>query len=146
MNTPGFDYDIYSLSSYNYDLPEDRIAQSPAQKRDESRLLTMNRDTGELKDEPHFYDILKYLHKGDVIVRNNTKVIPARLLGEKKETHAHVQLLLLHQVADQKDVWECLVGNAHAVKVGTKVYFGAHDELVAECIEVKDEEIGRAHV
>lgn len=145
MNTPGFDYDIYSLSSYNYDLPEDRIAQSPAQKRDESRLLTMNRDTGELKDEPHFYDILKYLHKGDVIVRNNTKVIPARLLGEKKETHAHVQLLLLHQVADQKDVWECLVGNAHTVKVGTKVYFGAHDELVAECIEVKDEGLRLFH-
>ena len=145
MNTSGFDYDIYSLSSYNYDLPEDRIAQSPAQKRDESRLLTMNRDTGELKDEPHFYDILKYLHKGDVIVRNNTKVIPARLLGEKKETHAHVQLLLLHQVADQKDVWECLVGNAHAVKVGTNVYFGAHDELVAAWIEVKDEGLRLFH-
>ena len=145
MNTPGFDYDIYSLSSYNYDLPEDRIAQSPAQKRDESRLLTMNRDTGELKDEPHFYDFLKYIHKVDDIVRNNTKVIPARLLGEKKETHAHVQLLLLHQVADQKDVWECLVGNAHAVKVGTKVYFGAHDELVAECIEVKDEGLRLFH-
>ncbi len=139
MNTPGFDYDIYSLSSYDYNLPEDRIAQSPAEKRDESRLLTMNRDTGELKDEEHFYNILNYLHKGDVLVRNNTKVIPARLLGEKKETHAHVQLLLLRQLPEEKDTWECLVGNAHTVKLGTKVYFGAHDELIAECIGVKEE-------
>lgn len=145
MNTPGFDYDIYSLSSYDYNLPEDRIAQSPAEKRDESRLLTMNRDTGELKDEEHFYNILNYLHEGDVIVRNNTKVIPARLLGEKKETHAHVQLLLLHEVAEKKDVWECLVGNAHTVKVGTKVYFGANDELIAECLEVKDEGLRLFH-
>lgn len=139
MNTPGFDYDIYSLSSYDYDLPEELIAQSPAEKRDHSRLLVVDRDTGELTDEPYFYEIEKYLHAGDVLVRNNTKVIPARLLGEKKETHAHVELLLLHELENQKDTWECLVGNAHVVKVGTKVYFGANDELVATCLEIKDE-------
>ncbi len=139
MNTPGFDYDIYSLSSYNYDLPEELIAQSPAEKRDHSRLLVVDRDSGEIKDEPYFYEIEKYLHAGDVLVRNNTKVIPARLLGEKKETHAHVELLLLHELENQKDVWECLVGNAHVVKVGTKVYFGNNDELVATCLEIKDE-------
>lgn len=139
MNTPGFDYDIYSLSSYDYDLPEDRIAQSPAEQRDHSRLLAVNRDTGEIKDEPFFFNIEKYLKPGDVLVRNNTKVIPARLLGEKKETHAHVEVLLLNELRDKKDVWQCLVGNAHVVKVGTKVYFGAHDELVAECLEVQNE-------
>lgn len=139
MNTPGFDYDIYSLSSYDYELPEERIAQSPAQQRDHSRLLAMNRDTGEITDEPYFYDIEKYLRPGDVLVRNNTKVIPARLLGEKKETHAHVELLLLNELKDQKDVWQCLVGNAHAVKVGTIVSFGTDDQLIAECIAIQEE-------
>lgn len=139
MNTPGFDYDIYSLSSYDYELPEERIAQSPAQQRDHSRLLAMNRDTGEITDEPYFYDIEKYLRPGDVLVRNNTKVIPARLLGEKKETHAHVELLLLNELKDQKDVWQCLVGNAHAVKVGTIVSFGTDDRLIAECIAIQEE-------
>lgn len=141
MNTNGFDYDVYSLSSYDYELPEELIAQSPSEQRDHSRLLVMDRETGALTDEPYFYDIEKYLRPGDVLVRNNTKVIPARLLGEKKETHAHVELLLLHELKDQKDVWECLCGNAHAVKVGTKVYFGPNDELIATCLEVKDEGI-----
>jgi len=144
-NTPGYDFDIYSLSSYDYYLPEEQIAQSPAQQRDHSRLLTMNRDTGELKDEPYFYDIENYLRPGDVLVRNNTKVIPARLLGEKKETHAHVELLLLNELKDKKDVWQCLVGNAHAVKVGTKVYFGTNDELIAECLEVQEEGLRLFH-
>jgi S-adenosylmethionine:tRNA ribosyltransferase-isomerase len=139
MNTPGFDYDIYSLSSYDYELPEELIAQSPAQQRDHSRLLVMDRATGALTDEPYFYGIEKYLHAGDVLVRNNTKVIPARLLGEKIETHAHVELLLLNEIKDQKDVWQCLVGNAHAVKVGTQIHFGTHDELVATCLEVQEE-------
>ena len=139
MNTEGFDYDIYDLNSYYYDLPEERIAQSPAQKRDQSRLLVMEKESGKLKDEPVFHNIVNYLHEGDVLVRNNTKVIPARLLGEKKETHAHVELLLLKELPDQKDVWQCLVGNARTVKVGTKVSFGPNDELVAECLEIQEE-------
>ena len=139
MNTPGFDYDIYDLNSYDYDLPKDRIAQSPAEKRDESKLLVRDRKTGALTDEPHFYKIADYLHAGDVLVRNNTKVIPARLLGVKEGTFAHVELLLLRQSTKEKDVWECLVGNAHTVKVGTRVDFGDKGLLVAECIEVKEE-------
>ena len=139
MNTEGFDYDIYSLSSYDYNLPEELIAQSPADKRDESRLLVLNKNTGKITDEEHFYNIKHYLRKGDVLVRNNTKVIPARLLGFKKETHAHVEVLLLHEIAGQKDVWECLVGNARVVKVGTVISFGEHDELLATCLEIKEE-------
>lgn len=139
MNTPGFDYDVYSLSSYDYELPPELIAQSPSERRDFSRLLVMDRKTGELTDEEHFANIEKYLHAGDVLVRNNTKVIPARLLGEKKETHAHVEVLLLRQFEDEKDKWLCLVGNAKVVKVGTKVSFGTNDELVATCLEVRDE-------
>lgn len=145
MNTPGFDFDIYDLNSYYYDLPEERIAQSPADKRDESRLLVMKRDTGELKDEPVFKNILNYLHAGDVLVRNNTKVIPARLLGVKKETGAHIELLLLNQIKDKNDVWQCLVGNAKAIKVGTKVSFGLNDELVAECLEIQEEGLRLFH-
>lgn len=139
MNTPGFDYDIYDLNSYNYDLPKDRIAQSPAEKRDESRLLVRDRKTGALTDEPYFYKIEDYLKKGDVLVRNNTKVIPARLLGSKEGTNAHVELLLLKESSEKKDTWECLVGNAHTVKVGTRVDFGDNKQLVAECVEVKEE-------
>ncbi|MCH3966038.1 MAG: tRNA preQ1(34) S-adenosylmethionine ribosyltransferase-isomerase QueA [Bacilli bacterium] len=139
MNTPGFDYDIYSLSSYDYYLPKEQIAQSPAEQRDHSRCLMMDRFTGELQDLPYFYQIEDYLKPGDVLVRNNTKVIPARLVGEKKETHAHVELLLLNEKKDQKDVWECLVGNAHAVKLGTVVSFGTNDELVATCVGVEEE-------
>ena len=139
MNTPGFDYDIYSLSSYDYYLPEELIAQSPADKRDHSRLLVVDRNSGEITDEEYFYNIEKYLHDGDVLVRNNTKVIPARLLGVKKATGAHVELLLLNQLKDKKDTWQCLVGNARAVKVGTEIFFGEHDELVATCIEIQEE-------
>lgn len=139
MNTPGFDYDVYSLSSYDYVLPPELIAQSPAEKRDCSRLLVMDRDTGALTDEPYFHNILNYLRKGDVLVRNNTKVIPARLLGEKKETHAHVEVLLLRQLEEKKDTWLCLCGNAKTVHVGTVVSFGTNDELKATCLEIREE-------
>lgn len=140
-----FDYDVYDLNSYNYDLPEELIAQSPSLKRDESRLLTMNRKTGELKDEKYFKNILSYFKPGDVLVRNNTKVIPARLLGEKKETHAHVELLLLRQLSDKDNSWLCLVGNAKTVKVGTSITFGLNDELIAICDEVREEGLRVVH-
>ncbi len=134
-----FDYDVYSLDSYDYFLPEELIAQSPADRRDESRLLVMDRKTGEITDEPYFKNIENYLREGDVIVRNNTKVIPARLIGIKKETGAKVEVLLLRQLEGRKDEWECLCGNARTVKVGTQVAFGDSDELIAECTKVKDE-------
>ena len=76
------------ISLFDFDLPEELIAQSPAKKRDESRLMVINKDT-KTYEHKHFYDIVDYLHAGDVLVRNNTKVIPARLLGEKEKTHAH---------------------------------------------------------
>lgn len=134
-----FGYDIYDLKEYDYDLPESQIAQTPAAKRDESRLLVMDRKTGELTDEPVFRNILKYLRPGDVIVRNNTKVIPARLIGVKEQTGAHVEVLLLKQLKEEgKDIWECLVGNAHAVKEGSVIDFG-EGELKAVCVKVLDE-------
>ena len=124
-----------SIDQYDFYLPEELIAQSPADKRDHSRLLAVNLENKTYEDK-HFYDIINYLKPGDVLVRNNTKVIPARLFGVKEQTHAHIELLLLKEI--DKDTWECLVGNAKAVKVGTRVDFG-EGKLIAECIKVLDE-------
>lgn len=118
-------------SEFDFELPEELIAQHPLMDRKTSRLLVVHKNTGELEHK-HFYDIVDYLKPGDVLVRNNTRVIPARLFGTKEETGAHVELLLLKQ---EGDIWECLVGNARVVKVGSIISF--HDgELKAECIEI----------
>ena len=125
------------IELFNYNLPEELIAQEPSKKRDNCRLLLVNKDTLEYKDS-YFYDIKNYFKKGDVLVRNNTKVIPARLFAIIEKTEAHVEVLLLKDCGD--DVWECLCGNAKAIKVGTRLHF-KDDILIAECIEVKDEGI-----
>ena len=125
------------IELFDFDLPEELIAQSPAKVRDQSRLMVIDKDNHTFAHK-HFFDIVDYLHEGDVLVRNNTKVIPARLLGEKEETHAHVEVLLLKQM--ENDTWECLVGNAKTVKVGTIVKFG-NGELRAKCVKICDEGI-----
>ena len=112
---------MHDINLYDYYLPEELIAQSPAEKRDESRLLVVNK-TQKTYEDHRFYDIIDYLQPGDVLVRNNTRVIPARLPGVKEQTHAHVEVVLLKEI--EKNVWECLVGNAKAVKVGARVDFG----------------------
>lgn len=133
-----FDYDIYDIEEYDYELPEKLIAQFPVENRDESRLLLLDRHDGSMEDK-YFYNLIDYLHAGDVLVRNNTKVIPARLFGVKKDTGAKVELLLLHPIEGQKDSYEVLVGNAKVVKIGTVIYIGNNSELIATCTEVKDE-------
>lgn len=125
------------IALFDYYLPEELIAQSPMNKRDECRLMVVDREHKKVEDKK-FHDILSYLHKGDVLVRNNTKVIPARLLGEKVETHGAVEVLLLKQIGE--DTWECLVGNAKSVKVGSHCSFG-EGKLIATCVKVKDEGI-----
>lgn len=125
------------IALFDYYLPEELIAQSPMNKRDECRLMVIDREHKKVEDKKFHY-ILSYLHKGDVLVRNNTKVIPARLLGEKVETHGAVEVLLLKQIGE--DTWECLVGNAKSVKVGSHCSFG-EGKLIATCIKVKDEGI-----
>ncbi len=119
-------------SEFDYELPKELIAQTPLKDRKSSRMMVVHKNTG-VTENRHFYDILEYLHPGDVIVRNNTRVIPARLFGTKEITGAHVELLLLRQ--EENDVWECLVGNAKTVKLGSVVSF--HDgKLRAECVEI----------
>ena len=125
------------IELFDYDLDPSLIAQTPLKDRDKCRLLVVDKTNKTYKDEPHFYEILKYLKKGDVLVRNNTKVIPARIYGIKEETNAHIECLLLKNLGN--DVYECLIGNAKVIKLGTKIKFS--DKLYGECIEVKDEGI-----
>ena len=108
------------VSEFNYELPEELIAQTPIKKRDESRLMVLNKEKQTIEHKT-FKDIIDYLEPGDVLVRNNTKVIPARLYG-KKETGANVEFLLLNNI--EGDIWECIVRPGNKLHVGTKVIFG----------------------
>ena len=108
------------VSDFNYDLPEELIAQTPLEKRDECRLMVLDRKNQTIEHKT-FKDIVDYLEPGDVLVRNNTKVIPARLYG-KKETGANVEFLLLNNI--EKDIWESIVRPGNKLHVGTKVIFG----------------------
>lgn len=123
------------LSDFDFNLPEELIAQHPSDKRDESRLLVLHTETGVIEHK-HFYDIIDYLKPGDVLVRNNSKVIPARLFGTKEETGAHVEVLILKM---EGTICECLCGNAKTIKVGTIISFS--DKLKGRCLEVKEEGI-----
>ena len=107
------------VSDFNYELPEELIAQTPIEKRDESRLMVLDRENQTIEHRK-FKDIIEYLEPGDVLVRNNTKVIPARLYG-KKETGAKIEFLLLNNI--EKDIWECIVRPGNKLHVGTNVIF-----------------------
>lgn len=125
------------LEEFDYYLPEELIAQTPLEKRDSSRLLVLDKKTKEYEDK-HFYDIIDYLEEGDTLVLNDTKVLPARLIGEKEDTKAVIEVLLLKNT--EKDTWECLVKPARRIKVGTTVIFG-NGKLKAKCIKEADEGI-----
>lgn len=110
------------LDDFDFNLPEELIAQHPLAKRDDSRLLVLNKKTGEIKDQL-FPDILDYLVPGDILVINNTRVIPARLIGTKKGTGAKIEVFLLNPSAE-KDCWEVLVKPGKKAKIGTEITFG----------------------
>ena len=128
------------INLFDYELPKELIAQTPLEKRDSSRLLVLNKNNGNIKHE-HFNNIKNYLKKGDVLVLNNTKVIPARLIGEKEETGAVIELLLLKDLGN--DTWECLSKPAKRLKIGTIVSFG--DGLLKAKVTEKFDE-GITHV
>lgn len=119
---------------FYFDLPEELIAQTPIEKRDSSRLLVLDKDTGEITHK-HFYDIIDYLRPGDLLVMNNSKVIPARLYGAKEGTGSAIEFLLLEE--KQKDVWEIMVKPGKKAKVGAVFHFG-EGLLKAEILEVVD--------
>lgn len=122
---------------FDYNLPEELIAQTPLEKRDSSRLMVLDKKTGEVEHK-HFTDIIDYLEKGDTLVLNDTKVLPARLIGEKEETKAVIEILLLKNI--ENDDWECLTKPARRIKVGTVVSFG-DGLLKAKCIKELDDGI-----
>lgn len=125
------------VDDYNYDLPVELIAQTPIENRSASRLLVLDKKTGEYQDK-HFYDIVDLLDENDCLVFNNTKVIPSRIYGKKIDTDAFIEILLLKEKTS--DTWEALSKPAKRIKVGTIISFG-DGILKAECIEVKDEGI-----
>ncbi len=128
---------IMKTNDFDYYLPEELIAQTPLLKRDTSRLMVLDKKTGQITHE-HFYNIIDYLNKDDVLVLNDTKVIPARIIGTKEDTQAVIELLLLKNISD--DTWECLTKPAKRIKIGTTITFG-NGLLRAKCIQEGEEGI-----
>ena len=124
-----------NVKDYDYDLQEELIAQDPMEERSSSRLMVLDRQTGDVEHR-HFTDILEYLHPGDCLVINNTKVIPARLFGVKEDTQAKIEVLLLKR--KENDIWETLVKPGKKAKPGTKLVFG-DGLLTAEVVDVVEE-------
>ena len=110
-----------NINDFDYNLPKELIAQTPLKERSSSRLLVLNKDNGNITHD-HFYNVINYLKKGDVLVLNDTKVIPARLIGEKEDTKAVIEILLLKELGE--DNWECLARPCKRLKIGTVVSFG----------------------
>lgn len=124
-----------NIEEFNYDLPEALIAQTPLKDRDTSRLLYLNRQTGDVKDL-HFKDVVSFFEPGDTLVLNDTKVMPARLFGVKTETNAKVEMLMLTNI--EGDDWEVLLKPAKRIKVGQSISFG-NDKIIATCIKELDQ-------
>lgn len=122
------------LSQFKYNLPKDLIAKFPAENRDESRLMVLNRKTGKIEHRI-FKDIIEYLNENDVLVFNNTKVFPARLYGNKEKTGAEIEVFLLRELNREQRLWDVLVDPARKIRIGNKLYFGEDDVLVAEVID-----------
>ena len=131
--------DYKDINTYDYNLDESLIAQTPIKARDHSKLLVVNRETGKYKDD-YFYNIINYLHEGDTLVLNNTKVLPSRIIGYKTDTNAKIEVLLLKEI--EKDTWECLVRPQKRVKIGTIIKF--EDNFTCEVINVLND--GITHV
>ncbi|MBO4725912.1 MAG: S-adenosylmethionine:tRNA ribosyltransferase-isomerase, partial [Firmicutes bacterium] len=132
-----------NVNDFDYYLPEELIAQKPAEKRDGSRLLVIHRDTGMLEHK-HFYDVVDYLNPGDCLVMNNSKVIPARLFGTKAETGAKIEFLLIKRL--DGDIWETMVRPGRRMKEGDRVIFNAEGEPRFEAEVIGYGEDGTRHV
>jgi S-adenosylmethionine:tRNA ribosyltransferase-isomerase len=125
-----------NVNDFDFILPKEKIAQHPSEKRDHSRLMVVNKETQKISHH-HFYEIIDELDDNDVLVINDTKVIPARLMGVKEDTNAVIEVLLLKEL--EKDTWEAMTKPAKRVKLGTKIHFDTL--LTAECIKIKEEGI-----
>lgn len=123
------------LSKFKFEVPEELIAQHPAESRDESRMMVIHKKTGKIEHKL-FKDVLDYFDEGDMMVLNNTKVFPARLYGNKEKTGATIEVFLLRELNRESMLWDVLVDPARKIRIGNKLYFGDEDnELVAEVID-----------
>ena len=122
------------LSHFLFELPEDRLAEYPAENRDESKLMVLNRKEQTIEHKS-FKDIIDYFDEEDVMVLNNTKVFPARLYGNKEKTGARIEVFLLRELNSEQRLWDVLVDPARKIRIGNKLYFGDDEMLVAEVID-----------
>ncbi len=122
------------LSQFKFKLPEELIAQKPAIQRDESRLMVVNRQTGEIEHKI-FKDIIGYFDEGDIFLFNDTMVFPARLYGNKEKTGARIEVFLLRELNTEHKLWDVLVEPARKIRIGNKLYFGEDESMVAEVID-----------
>ena len=122
------------LSHFNFDLPEDLLAEYPSENRDEARLMVLNRKDKTIEHK-QFKDLIDYFDEDDVMVLNNTKVFPARLFGNKEKTGARIEVFLLRELNAEQRLWDVLVDPARKIRIGNKLYFGEDQALVAEVID-----------
>ena len=122
------------LSNFNYELPKDLLAEYPSDQRDESKLMVLDRKNQKIEHKT-FKDLIDYFDDGDVFVLNNTKVFPARLMGNKEKTGASIEVYLLRELNREQRLWDVLVDPARKIRIGNKLYFGDDDSLVAEVID-----------
>ena len=122
------------LSHFNFNLPNELLAEFPSENRDESRLMVVNRKTKTIEHKL-FKDIIDYFDDGDVMILNNTKVFPARMYGNKEKTGARIEVFLLRELNAEQRLWDVLVDPARKIRIGNKLYFGDDDSLVAEVID-----------
>ena len=122
------------LSEFNFDLPEELIANYPSDNRDEAKLMVIHRDTGKIEHKL-FKDLINYFEEDDVMIMNNTRVFPARMYGNKEKTGAKIEVFLLRELNRESLLWDVLVDPARKIRIGNKLYFGDDDSLVAEVID-----------
>jgi len=122
------------LSNFDFELPEELLAEYPSENRDESRLMVVNRKENTIEHK-QFKDLINYFDENDVMVLNNTKVFPARLYGNKEKTGARIEVFLLRELNSETRLWDVLVDPARKIRIGNKLYFGDDDTLVAEVID-----------
>ncbi len=122
------------LSQFAFDLPKELIAQEPNRFRDDSRLMVLNRETGEIEHK-EFKDLLSYYGKDDLFIFNNTKVIPAKIVGNKEKTNAKIDVFLLRELHKEHKLWDVLVDPARKIRIGNKLYFGEDNSMVSEVID-----------
>ena len=122
------------LSHFNFELPDELLAEYPSEHRDEARLMVLNRETQTIEHKL-FKDLINYFDEGDVMILNNTKVFPARMFGNKEKTGARIEVFLLRELNAENRLWDVLVDPARKIRIGNKLFFGDDDSLVAEVID-----------